>query len=134
MTMPSPNLVALADSRRRLAPPPAVCLWRPDIVLATSVTAAPARRQVVVAEPAARPAALGAQLDTARSVLISLAGARHALGAAPVEAGQRAATAESTRERVSATIAVYRAEAVLDDLLLGAWRRMSALMEARGLR
>jgi hypothetical protein len=35
---------------------------------------------------------------------------------------------------VSATIAAYRAEATLDDVLTGTWRRVSALMEERGLR
>jgi hypothetical protein len=38
------------------------------------------------------------------------------------------------RERVSATIDAYRAEGALDDVLSGAWRRMSALMEERGLQ
>ena len=50
------------------------------------------------------------------------------------DARTRAAEAASTRERVSATIAAYRAEAAMDDVLTGAWRRVSALMEERGLR
>jgi hypothetical protein len=50
------------------------------------------------------------------------------------EAHRCAEQAGSTRERVSATIAAYRAEAALDDALSGTWRRISALMEERGLR
>jgi hypothetical protein len=124
----------LAPARRRLAPPPAVALWRPDVVLATSIAAAPARRAVALADPATRPEALGPQLDTARSVLASLADARRALGTAAADAHRRAEQAVSTRERVSATIAAYRAEAALDDVLSGTWRRISTLMEQRGLR
>jgi hypothetical protein len=67
-------------------------------------------------------------------VLASLDEARQTLGTASADARRRAEDAASTRERVSATIAAYRAEAALDDVLSGAWRRMSALMEERGLR
>ena len=124
----------LTSPRRRLASPPAIALWRPEIVLATSITAAPARRAVALAEPSARPEALVTHLDTTRSLLATLADARRALGTAAEDAHRRAEEAASTRERVSATIAAYRAEAALDDVLSGAWRRMSALMEERGLR
>ena len=55
-------------------------------------------------------------------------------GTAAADAHGRAEQATSTRDRVSATIAAYRAEAALDDVLSGAWRRMSMLMEERGLR
>jgi len=134
MKMPYARPVDLASADRRLAMAPAVALWRPEIVLATSITAAPARRAVALAEPASRPEALVIQLDTTRSVLATLADARRALGPAAAEAHRRAEEAASTPERVSATIAAYRAEAALDDVLSGAWRRMSALMEERGLR
>jgi uncharacterized protein (DUF2252 family) len=124
----------LVPPRRRLRTSPAVTLWRPDIVLATSITAPPARRAVVLAEPPARPEALHTQLGTARSLLAALTDARQTLGTAALAARDRAGRAASTRERVSATIAAYRAEAKLDDVLAGTWRQVSALMEERGLR
>jgi hypothetical protein len=120
--------------RRRLASPPAVALWQPDIVLATSITSAMARRRVSLADPGARPEALRTQLGAARSLLASLAEARETLGSAAADAHTRAGHAGSARERVSATFAAYRAEAALDDVLTGTWRQVSALMEARGLR
>ena len=108
----------LAPPRRRLKTSSAVALWRPQIVLATSITAPPARRAVVLAEPTARPEALRTQLGAARSLLASLASARQALGAAAFDTDGRGQAA-STREQVSATIAAYRAEAKLDDVLAG---------------
>lgn len=110
-----------------------VSLWRPEVVLATSVTAPPTRPAVVLAEPLARPEAVHSHLDTARSLLASLADARQTLVAAAADAHGRAAHAGSVRERVSATIAAYRAEARLDDVLAGTWRQVSALLEERGL-
>jgi hypothetical protein len=133
MNTPTSRSLELGSSRRRLKTSPAVALWRPEIVLATSITAAP-RRAVTLAEPAVRPEALGPQLDAARTLLASLADARQSLGTVAAEAHRRAEQAGSTRERVSATIAAYRAEAALDDALTGAWRRISVLMEERGLR
>lgn len=129
-----PRSVELPNSRRKLKTSPAVSLWRPEIVLATSITSAPARRSVVLAEPATGPEALRTQLGAAQSVLASLDEARETLGAAAVATHARAADATTTRDRVSATFAAYRAEAALDDVLTGAWRRVSALMEERGLR
>jgi len=126
--------IDLAAPRRRIKTAPAVSLWRPEIVLATSIDAAPTRRAVVVAEPTIRPEALRTQLGAAQSLLVKLDGARETLSAAAANAHARAADASSTRGRVSATIAAYRAEAALDDVLTGAWRRVSALMEERGLR
>ncbi|HEX9821383.1 MAG TPA: hypothetical protein VGD07_17415 [Methylomirabilota bacterium] len=134
MKIASPRALDLASPRRRLKTPAAVALWRPEIVLATSITASPTRPAVAVAAPPARPAALRTQLGAAHSLLASLADAQQALGAAAAEARVRAGQADTPREHVSATIAAYRAEAVLDDVLAGAWRRMAALMEARGLR
>jgi hypothetical protein len=124
----------LAAPARRLKTSSAVVLWRPQIVLATSIVAPTARRPVVLAEPAARPEALRTQLGAARSLLASLAEARQALGEAGVDAPDRSGQGESTRQQVSATIAAYRAEARLDDVLTGTWRQVSALMEERGLR
>jgi hypothetical protein len=131
MRMTRPRSLDLLPTRRRLKTPPPVALWRPDIVLATSITATPGRRAVVLGEPTARPEALHTQLGTARSLLATLAEARQLLEAAPIDGHDRAV---STRERVSATIAAYRAEARLDDVLAGTWRQVSALMEERGLR
>jgi hypothetical protein len=119
-----------APARRPLKRPPVVRLWHPDLVLTTSITAPPSRGAVIVAEPTARPEALRTQLGSAHSLLASLEEAWQTLGAAD----GRLHPAASTRERVSATIAAYRAEAKLDDVLTGAWRRVSALMEERGLR
>jgi hypothetical protein len=102
-------------------------------VLAASVTAPPDRPAVVLAEPLVRPEALHSHLGTTRSLLASLDEARQTLLAAAADAQGRAAQAGSTRERVSATIAAYRVEAKLDDVLTGTWRQVSALMEERGL-
>ena len=134
MKMTRSRSVDLAAPRRRLKTTPSVSLWRPEIVLATSINAAPTRRAVVLAEPAARPEAIRTQLGATRSLLAGLDGARETLSAVATDARTRAAGAASTRERVSATIAAYRAEAAMDDVLTGAWRRVSALMEERGLR
>jgi hypothetical protein len=134
MNTPRPRQIELTPPRRRLKTTPAVSLFRPEIVLATSITAAPARRAVVLAEPGTRPDALRTQLGTAQSVLARLDDARQAFGTAAADARVRANEATSTRDRVSATIAAYRAEAALDDVLTGAWRQVSALMEERGLR
>jgi hypothetical protein len=129
-----PRPLDLGSSRRRIKSLPAVSLWKPEIVLATSIEAAPTRRSVVLAEPATRPEALRTQLGAAHTLLAGLDSARESLGAASAVAHARAGVASSTRERVSATIAAYRAEAALDDVLTGAWRRVAALMEERGLR
>jgi hypothetical protein len=123
----------LAPPRRRVGTAPAVALWRPEIVLATSVVVRSSRSSVALAEPPARPEALHSHLDTARSLLASLAEARQTLLAAAADAQGRAAQAGSTRDRVSATIAAYRIEAKLDDVLTGTLQQVSALMEERGL-
>ena len=128
-----PRSVELAAPKRKIKTSPSVSLWKPEIVLATSIEGAPARR-IVLAEPGTRPEALSTQLSAAGSLLASLGEARATLGEAAADARARAADAGSTRDRVSATFAAYRAEAALDDVLTGAWRRVSALMEERGLR
>jgi len=133
MKMTRPRAGEVTTSRRKLKTPPAVALWRPEIVLASSISM-PVRRTVALAEPSTRPEALGSQLGAAQSVLASLDEARATLGAVAADARTHAADAATTRERVTATFAAYRAEAALDDVLTGAWRRVSALMEERGLR
>jgi hypothetical protein len=132
--MKTPRPGELTTPKRKLKTAPAVSLWRPEIVLANSTDVARSRRPVVLAEPGARPEALHTQFDNARSLLASLGKARQTLGAAASAARARAADAGTERDRVSATFAAYRAEAALDDVLTGAWRRVSALMEERGLR
>ena len=134
MKTPRPRPGELATPKRWIKTAPAVSLWRPEIVLAHSIDAARPRRAVVLAEPGARPEALYTQLGHARSLLASLGDARESLGTAAADAHARAADAGTERDRVSATFAAYRAEAALDDVLTGAWRRVSALMEERGLR
>jgi hypothetical protein len=134
MTMSRSRSLDVVSSRSRLKTARAVTLWRPRIVLATSIMAPPTRPPVVLADPTARPEALHTQLGDARSLLASLDDARQVLGTVAAGARDRAGLGVSTRERVSATIAAYRAEAALDDVLTGAWRRVSALMEERGLR
>jgi len=76
MKMTRSRSVDLAAPRRRLKTTPAVSLWRPEIVLATSINAAPTRRAVVLAGPTARPEALQTQLGATRSLLAGLDGAR----------------------------------------------------------
>jgi hypothetical protein len=66
MKIASPRTLDLASARRRLKTPAAVALWRPEIVLATSIGAAPTRGAIAVAEPAARPPALHAHLGPCR--------------------------------------------------------------------
>jgi hypothetical protein len=125
---------ARPGDRPRVKTPPPVVLWRPRIVLATSTGGIPARPPAVLPEPTADPDLLRRQLGAARALVASLADARQALAAVAAEANTRAGQASSTRERVSATIAAYRAEATLDDVLTGTWRQVAALMEERGLR
>lgn len=133
MKPPRSRALDLPSPRRRVTIPSTVALWRPQVVLATSVGAPPDRPAVVLAEPFVRPEAVRSHLDSARSLLASLAEVRQSLLAAAADAQGRAAQAGSTRERVSATIAAYRVEAKLDDVLTGTWRQVSALMEERGL-
>ncbi len=134
MKTPRHRPLDLAPARREIEISPSVALWRPGVVLATSITVPPSRPPVALAEPAARPEALAPHLDTAQSLLAALAEAQQTLGAAAAGARRRAEQAVSTRARVSATIAAHRAEAALDDVLSGAWKRLSALMKERGLR
>src|SRR5919197_1960857 len=88
-----------STARRRIKTSPAVSLWRPEIVLATSIEAAATRRPIVLAEPGARPDAIRTQLGAARSLLASLEGARETLTAAAEAAHARAEDAASTRDR-----------------------------------
>jgi hypothetical protein len=112
----------------------AVALWRPEIVLATKIDPALHSPVVTLGAPALRPQAVRAQIGTVRSMVSSLTETRQALTASAAAARVRADQAGTARERVSAAIAAYRAEASLDDVLTGTLREVTALMEERGLR
>ncbi|MBI4566965.1 MAG: hypothetical protein HY719_01060, partial [Planctomycetes bacterium] len=89
-----------------------VVLWRPDIVLAT-VAGGTQRPKVRLAEPTLRPESMRARVETAQTILGSIADAREHL----TMAHARGAVAQTERQRVSATIDAYRAEAALDEVL-----------------
>ena len=55
------------------------------------------------------------------------------LAARAAETRARALEAGSERERVSVAMDAYRLEASFDEALTGAYRRVTALMEERGL-
>jgi hypothetical protein len=102
-----------ADARRVKTPECDVVLWRPRIVVAPTLEAATTGPRRVTLEALASPAGAAVRLDTAQSVLGSLA--------------------ESARERVIAAMTAYRLEASFDQTLVGTYRQVTALMEERGL-
>jgi hypothetical protein len=130
------RLEGLDAPRRPLVrrPSPDVTLWRPEIVLASAILPSPPTPSVTLAGPAARPDAVRRHVDSARDVLTSLDAARHTLEARAAAARIRGEQAASARERVTAAIETYRAEAALDDALTRAMREVKILMEERGLR
>lgn len=106
-----------------------VVIWRPDVVLAT-VASGTQRPKVRLAEPTLRPESMRARVETAQTILGSLADARQQLALVQ----SRGTVAQTERERVSATIDAYRAEAALDDVLTQTSSQLSLLMKERGLR
>lgn len=112
----------------------AVALWRPEIVLASKIDPVIHSPVVMLGAPALRPQAVRAQIGTVRSMVSGLTETRQALTASAAAARARAEQAGTARERVSAAIAAYRADASLDDVLTGTLREVTALMEERGLR
>jgi hypothetical protein len=112
----------------------AVALWRPEIVLASKIDPIAHNPVVTLGTPALRPQAVRAQLGSVRSMMSGLTEVRQALAASAAAARARAEQAGTARERVSAAMAAYRAEASLDDVLTGTLREVTALMEERGLR
>ena len=112
----------------------AVALWRPEIVLASKIDPVAHSPVVTLGAPALRPQAVRAQIGTVRSMMHGLTEVRQALTATAAAARARAEQAGTARERVSAAMAAYRAEASLDDVLTGTLREVTALMEERGLR
>lgn len=126
-----------APSNSRNAAPSGIVLWRPEIVLATSMPdtdgAAPIvtapRARVTLAQPVHAPDRVKTRIEATRSLLSSLVEARRTL-----DVHTRLADGGTERERVSATIETYRAEAALDDVLQTASRQVTTLMKERGLR
>ena len=114
-----------------LKPPTSeVVLWRPDIVLASRLEAPARRKRVTLAAPTAQP-----ETGEERIVgsIFSFADTGAMLAARAAETRVRAVEAGSARDRVSAAMAAYRLEASFDEALTGAYRRVTALMEERGL-
>jgi len=118
------------EQSRVKAPTSDVVLWRPRIVLASRVEAPTRRQRVTLAGPTAHPDAGEPRFVDS---IFSLADAGATLAARAADTRERALEADSARERVSATMAAYRLEASFDEALTGAYRRVSALMEERGL-
>lgn len=123
----------VSPQRRVTSASARVMLWRPEIVLAHTIGPSAPGPGVTIAGPADRPAAVGARIEAAQSLLSSLTEARATLGVQAAQAQTRIRGARSTRERVTATMASYRVEAALDDVLSGTLRKVTALMEDRGL-
>ena len=112
--------------------PSPIELWRPEIVLPERPIAH--RPIVAVGEPALRPEATRAQLDSTRSLLASLAEKREVLTARAAEAELRVRQAATDRERVSAMFETYRVESALDNVLTGTMKQLASMMKDRGLR
>src|SRR5438046_8860629 len=119
-----------ADQPRVKAAAPEVVLWRPSIVLASRIEVPARRKPVTLAAPTAQPDAGEPRIVGS---IFSLADAGATLAARAADARERAFEAASERERVSAAMATYRLEESFDQALTGAYRRVSALMEERGL-
>jgi len=95
---------------------------------AAPIIAAP-RPRVTLAQPVHRPDRVKTRFEATRSMLGTLVDARRTL-----DAHARFADGATERERVSATIDTYRAEAAFDDVLQTASRQVTTLMKERGLR
>jgi len=120
-----------AAEQPRVKPPTSeVVLWRPSIVLASRIEAPARRKPVTLAAPTAQPDS-GEQRIVGS--ILSLADTGAMLAARAAETRARALEAGSERDRVSAAMAAYRLEASFDQALTGAYRRVTALMEERGL-
>ncbi|HEY3100575.1 MAG TPA: hypothetical protein VGL14_16805 [Methylomirabilota bacterium] len=121
---------AAADEPRVKAPAPEVVLWRPSIVLASRIETPARRKPVTLAAPTAQPESGEERIVGS---ILSLADTGAMLAARATETRARVAQADSERDRVSAAMAAYQLEASFDQALTGAYRRVTALMEERGL-
>jgi hypothetical protein len=119
-----------ADQSRVKAAVSEVVLWRPSIVLASRIEVPARRKPVTLAAPTAQP---DSGEERIVGSILSLADTGAMLAARATETRARATQADSERERVSAAMAAYRLEASFDQALTGAYRRVTALMEERGL-
>ena len=119
-----------ADQPRVQASTSEVVLWRPSIVLASRIETPARRKPVTLAAPTGHP---DSGEERIVGSIFSLADTGAMLAARAVETRARALEADSERERVSAAMAAYRLEASFDQALTGAYRRVTALMEERGL-
>jgi hypothetical protein len=108
-----------------------VALWRPRI-LVTSTIDAPGG--VGPGDPPTRPPAVIAQVGATSSFLRGIDEVRQDLAARAAAAEARARTADSERDRVAAAMETYELHAAFDEVLVGAWREVTALMQERGLR
>lgn len=108
-----------------------VALWRPRIIV-TSTIDAPGG--VAVGDPPSRPPAVTAQVNATGSFLRGIDEVRHDLAARAAAAEARARAADCDRERVAAAIETYELHAAFDEVLVGTWREVTALMQERGLR
>ncbi len=125
----------VSQDRSRTKPISGVILWRPDIVLASSMKRIERpTTSVVLAEPIHRPESVKARNEAAWSLLSSLSEARESLSARAAAIEARAVLAESDRERVSLAFDHYRVDAALDTVLSTASNQVSALLKERGLR
>jgi hypothetical protein len=119
-----------ADQSRIKSPTPEVVLWRPSIVLASHIEAPARRKPVTLAAATAHPDSGEPRIVGS---IFSLADTGAMLAARAAEARARTIEADSERDRVSAAMAAYRLEASFDQALTGAYRKVTALMEERGL-
>jgi hypothetical protein len=69
-----------------------------------------------------------------RSFLQGVDEVRHGLAARAAAAEARARAADSERDRVAAAMETYELQAAFDEVLVGTWREVTALMQERGLR
>lgn len=119
-----------ADQPRVKSPSAEVTLWQPNIVLASRIDAPVQRKPITLAAPMAQPDSGEPRIVGS---IFSRAGAGALLAARAAETRARTVEADSERERVSAAMAAYRLEASFDQVLTGAYRQVTALMEERGL-
>lgn len=108
-----------------------IALWRPRIVVTSAIDAPGA---VAAGDPTTRPPAVSAQVGATGSFLRGVDEARHDLAVRAAAAEARARAADCERDRVAAAMETYELHAAFDEVLVGTWREVTALMQERGLR